>query len=133
MHMRLISFSHPFDGWYRKKLQDLHGLDITQPHRSLLLEDGFAWSLDLHCNGMGWVLRKARIAYTFHLWSRVAIARRSCSVVSEACPVWRESDVPAKLPSAQVRLSAGFERRAAVVPIQALLLPHDPAADHRDQ
>lgn len=41
--MRLINSSHPFDCWYRKKLQALHGLDITQPHRSLLLEDGFAW------------------------------------------------------------------------------------------
>ena len=44
MRMQLISSSHPFDGWYRKKLQELHGLDITQPHRSPLLEDVFAWS-----------------------------------------------------------------------------------------
>src|SRR5450759_773034 len=44
MSMRLINSSHPFDKWYRKKLHALHGLDITQPHRILLLEDGFAWS-----------------------------------------------------------------------------------------
>lgn len=44
MRMQLISSSHPFDGWYRKKLQELHGLDITQPHRGLLLEEVFAWS-----------------------------------------------------------------------------------------
>jgi hypothetical protein len=43
IRMRLLNSSYPFDCWYRKKLQTLHGLDITQPHRSLLLEDGFAW------------------------------------------------------------------------------------------
>jgi len=40
---RLASSSHPFDCWYRKKLQELHGLDIAQHHRSLLLEDAFVW------------------------------------------------------------------------------------------
>jgi len=43
LRMQLINSSHPFDCWYRNKLQELHGLEINQHHRSLLLEDGFAW------------------------------------------------------------------------------------------
>jgi len=43
MYMNLVSSSHPFDCWYRKKLQNLFGLDITQHHRSFLLEEAFTW------------------------------------------------------------------------------------------
>src|SRR5437660_388333 len=43
---------------------------------------------------------------------------RSCFVVPDACPAWRASDVPARLPSDRAPLPAGSERHAVVLPIQ---------------
>lgn len=40
----LVSSMHPFDCWYRQKLREVYGLDVAQYHRSLLLEQAFAWS-----------------------------------------------------------------------------------------
>jgi hypothetical protein len=33
----------PFDGWFRKQLLDLHGLDVTQPNAGLANELIFTW------------------------------------------------------------------------------------------
>jgi hypothetical protein len=43
MCTRLARSSHPFDRWYREKLRELFGLNITQHHRGLLLEEVFVW------------------------------------------------------------------------------------------
>ena len=43
MYTHLVSSTHPFDCWYRQKLREVYGLDLAQYHRSLLLEQAFAW------------------------------------------------------------------------------------------
>jgi hypothetical protein len=43
VHPQLAASHFPFDGWFRKQLLELHGLDVTQPNAGLANELIFTW------------------------------------------------------------------------------------------
>lgn len=41
---RLIDSEQPFDRWFKRRIRELHGVDVRQPSSALLNEVVFEWS-----------------------------------------------------------------------------------------